>query len=950
MRTNLRNSLRTTGLVGMLLISGVPFLAQTTPKAGPAAKAVATKAVPAKPLPAPEKVTSVEGITEYRLGNGLKVLLFPDSSKPTVTVNTTFLVGSRHESYGETGMAHLLEHLVFKPSRKYSGKDGAPTVVQTLNKVGARFNGTTSWDRTNYFVSFPAGDENLQLILDLEADRMVNANIDGKDLWDPAEKKGEMTVVRNEFEGGENNQIRVTLQRTMAAAFNWHNYGKSTIGARSDVENVNIQHLKAFYQKFYQPDNAVLLVAGRFDEARTLDLINRKFGAIPRPARTIEPTYTLDPTQDGERQVVVRRVGDTQLLMAAYRTPAGSDTEFAAVDVLGQVMGETPGGRLHKALVETKKAAGVFPFVIDTKEPGLALFGTQFNKETDAEEVKALLLKTLEGAAETPISQEEVDRAKQQLLKQVELTLNESDRLGVGLSEYIAQGDWRLFFLQRDRIKKVTPVAVRDVAARYLKRENRTLGQFIPTEKPDRAEIPAAVDVAALVKDYRGGERVVAGETFDASPANIDTRTRTLAIGELKAAFLPKKTRGESVSAALTLRFGSEAALLGHDEIGGLTAAMLMRGSTQHSRQQIKDELDRLKAQVGMSGTSERLQVRITTTRPNLPAVVALVAEVLRQPAFAAEEFSKLVNEQLTQLEQAKSEPGTKAQIALQRHVSPYPKGHPRYAGTVEETIAEIKALKAEDARALHRDFYGAAGELSVVGDFDDQALEAQLKKLLGDWKAVKAYQRIPDRLKEGLQPLSAKIETPDKAQAIFVAALPLAMKDGDPDFPAMVLGNYLLGGGAINSRIANRLRQKEGLSYGAGSQFSANTLDAVGNWAAFAIYAPENLARLEAAFQEELKLALEKGFTEEEIKAAKTSWLQARATSRAQDRELAGSLAGNLHVGRTMAWGGELEAKVQALGNDQILAALRRHLDPARLNVVRAGDFAKAAKSAEKK
>jgi zinc protease len=743
------------------------------------------------------------------------------------------------------------------------------------------------------------------------------------------------------MEGGENNPLRVTLQRTTAAAFEWHNYGKSTIGARSDVEHVDIDRLKAFYRNYYQPDNAVLLVAGKIDEAATLALVNEKFGRIPKPGRTLQPTYTLDPVQDGERSVTVRRVGDVQMLMAAYKIPAGVHIDFPALTVLGQVLADTPGGRLHKALVDTKKAAFVFPFISETKEPGLALFGAQLPKETNLDEAREVLLKTLEAGLDS-VTQEEVDRAKGQLLKQIDLTLNESDRLGVGLSEYIAQGDWRLFFLQRDRIKKVTTIQVRAAARHYLKRENRTLGQFIPTPAPDRAEIPETPDAVALVKEYKGGERVAQGEAFDAAPANIDARTTTFSAGGLKGALLAKKTRGETVSATLNLRFGSEAALQGHDEVGGITAAMLMRGSAKRSRQQIQDELDRLKAQVRMGGSSENLNVSITTIRPNLAAVLDLVAEVLRTPAFDAEELSKQVSEQVSAYEQGRNEPFSVAQIALQRHTSPYPKGHPRYAGTLDESIADIKALKVEEIRSFHREFYGATGQLSVVGDFDPKAVEAQVTRLLGDWKAPQPFQRIPQRLKEGVAPLDLKLETPDKAQAVFIAALPLALKDSDPDYPALLLGNYLLGGGAINSRIANRLRQKEGLSYGAGSQFSAGALDAVGQWGGFAIYAPQNLARLEAAFNEELALALKDGFKAEEVDAAKTSWLQGQATSRSQDRELANRLAQNLFQGRAMAWYGELETRVKALTPDQVVAALRRHLDPAKLLRVKAGDFAK--------
>jgi zinc protease len=925
------------------------LVAGDTPKpAAPAAK-VASKAGTHKtvPLPAPVKVTTVEGITEYRLANGLRVLLFPDASKPTITTNITYLVGSRHESYGETGMAHLLEHLMFKPSKHFSGKAGRPTVVQTLNKVGARFNGTTSLDRTNYFVTFPSTDENLKLILDMEADRMVQANIDQNDLWNPTEKKGEMTVVRNEMEGGENNPLEITLERTTSAAYEWHNYGKSTIGARSDVEHVNIEHLQAFYRKYYQPDNAVLLVAGKFDEASTLSLINERFGRIPRPARVIEPTYTLDPVQDGERSVTVRRVGDAQILMAAYHIPAGTDPDSAALAALGQILADTPAGRLHKALVDTKRAAFVSVDIPGNKEPGLAVFTTQLPQESNAEEAKAILLKTLEETAAQPITQEEVDRARQQLLKEVELSLNQTDRLGVTLSEYIAQGDWRLFFLQRDQVKQVTVDQVRAVAARYLKRENRTLGQFIPTEKPDRAEIPTVIEAGSLVKDYKGQADVAKGDAFDASPTNIDaSTTRFTTAAGLKVAMLPKRTRGESVNLQLVLRLGSEASLKDKDVAGSLAADMLMRGTTKHSRQQIQDELDRLKAEVSLGGDAEGVRALVTTTRPNLPAVLDLLAEIVKVPALDPEEFSRLVTENVTAIEASKKEPSVLAQTALRMHLDPYPQGHVRHVMGIEESIAAIKSAKLEDVKAFHQAFYGAsAGELSVVGDFDAAAIKGQVQTLFGSWQAREPFQRMAKRLKVGVTPLNARIETPEKAQAFFLAVLDLPVKDSDPDYPALVLGNHLLGGGAINSRIANRLRQKEGLSYGAGSQFQASALDQVGSWAAFAIYAPENLARLESAFREELALALEKGFTAEEIAAAKTSWLQSQATSRAQDRQLCVRLNADLFNGRTLAFQADLETRLQALSGQEILAVLRKRLDPGKLNVVRAGDFTKAEK-----
>ena len=297
--------------------------------------------------PAPKKLASVEGITDYQLDNGLRVLMYPDQSRPKVTVNMTVLVGSRHEGYGETGMAHLLEHMVFK------GTPAHPNVPKALQEYGAQWNGTTSEDRTNYFETVPAGDKNLEFAIALEADRLVNSNVKREDLL------SEMTVVRNEFERGENDPTSVLFKRISAAAFEWHNYGKPTIGNRSDIERVPIENLKAFYKKYYQPDNVVVVVAGQFEEPKALALVQKHFGAIPKPDRKLDTTYTEEPPQDGERVVTLRRVGNVGVVGMAYHIPAGSHDDFAALQVLANVLDAPPSGRLYKALVETKKATSV---------------------------------------------------------------------------------------------------------------------------------------------------------------------------------------------------------------------------------------------------------------------------------------------------------------------------------------------------------------------------------------------------------------------------------------------------------------------------------------------------------------------------------------------------------------------------------------------------------------
>jgi zinc protease len=884
---------------------------------------------------------TVEGITQYTLDNGLEVLLFPDQSKQTTTVNVTYFVGSRHESYGETGMAHLLEHLVFK------GTPDHPDIPQELTEHGARPNGTTWFDRTNYFETFPATDENLDWAIDLESDRMVNSFISAEDL------ESEMTVVRNEFELGENNPFGVTMERTLSTAFVWHNYGKSTIGARADLENVPIERLQEFYRKYYQPDNAMLVVAGKFDEALALELIVEKFGAIPRPDRTgnmkIWDTYTLDPTQDGERSVTVRRVGDTQLAMAAYKVPAGPDPSFAAVDVAAQVFSAEPSGRLYQALVKPGLAARVGAFAFQLREPGVLLAFAEVRLDGDLDLAALAMIETFETVADQPMTEEEVERAKTRLLKNIELGFNASDRIGMQLSEWSSMGDWRLIFLHRDRIRDVTVEEVQAMATAYFKPANRTIGLFIPSQEPDRAEIPDLLDVAVMVAGYEGMTDLAEGESFDPSVANVESRTtRTTFDNGFQVALLPKKTRGESVVARGRIHFGSESALMNHAVAAQYAGGMLMRGTATKTRQEVEDEFDRLKAQVRVNGSVSSATFSVETTRENLADVLRLMGEVLHQPAFDEAEFAELKEERLAGLERQKSEPVQQGLRAFRRHLTPHPKGHPSYIPTFEEDVVNLSTASVAEAKTFYTDFYGVgAGEVAVVGDFDPEEILPVLQGIFAQWESPQAYQRIANPY-QPVEPTDLTLETPDKASAVFLIGNTMPISDMDDDYPAMVLGDYMLGGGFLNSRLATRIRREDGLSYAVGSQFSAASQDENGSFLGYAMYAPENVEALEVAFLEEIDKTLADGFTDEEIEAAKAGYLDGRNVSRAQDRELAAGLSGALYDGRTLEYDAEVEAAIAGLTAEDIVTAMRRWLDPSAMTIVKAGDFAKSQEEME--
>ena len=881
-------------------------------------------------------VASVEGITEYQLDNGLKFLLFPDQSKQQITVNITYLVGSRHEGYGETGMAHLLEHLVFK------GTPNHPDIPAELTERGASPNGTTWFDRTNYFETFPATDDNLEWALDLEADRMINSFISKEDL------DSEMTVVRNEWERGENSPGGVLQKRLMSTAFQWHNYGNSTIGARADIENVPIDRLQAFYRKYYQPDNAVLVVAGKFDPERAIELVEEKFGPIPRPERTganqLFPTYTAEPAQDGERSVTLRRVGEVQLAMAAYHVPAGSHEDFAALDVMAYVLSTQPAGRLYKNVVEPGLAAGSGAFAFQLRDPGVLLANVQVRKEDDLAKATEAMLDTLHSLADEPPTEEEVERAKSNFAANFELGFNNPNAIARQISEWASMGDWRLMFLHRDRLAEVTPEDVVAVAEKYLKPSNRTIGYYYPTdETPPRAEIPATPDIAALVGDYKGKEAVSAGEAFEPTPENIAARTTIITLSNgIEVALLPKENRGDAVTASFTFRHGTEESLMGKDTAASLAGSMLARGTAKRSRQEITDEFIRLKIAGGVSGSALSVGGSATTVRENLAEAIRLTAEIMREPSFPAEEFELLREQNLAGIEGQRSEPQPRANNALNRHVSSnYDKDHVFYTPTFDEQIERYKTVTVEQAKDFWASFYGAeGGTISIVGDFDPDEIVPVLEEAFGDWKAKEAYARV-DRPYAEVPAAIVDIETPDKSNAVMFAFQRIQMRDDHPDYPAMVIGNYMLGGGFLNSRLATRIRQQDGLSYGVGSGFSANALDEIGTFNSYAIFAPENGDKVVAAFKEEVAKVLEEGFTADEVDAAKRGWLDAVQRQRSSDGTVANILSSNLFLDRDMSFIAKREAAVAALTAEDINAAFKRHIDLDKMSIFRGGDFA---------
>jgi zinc protease len=576
------------------------------------------------------------------------------------------------------------------------------------------------------------------------------------------------------------------------------------------------------------------------------------------------------------------------------------------------------------------------------------------------EEVRDIIISTVEQIGTTGVTAEEVSRARQQILKQRELAANDTAALGRSLSEWVAQGDWRLYCLHRDYIEQVTPEAVKVAAAHYLQRNNRTVGMFIPTEKAERVAVPPTQDIAALVSNYKGRAAIAEGEIFEATPENIEARVQRSELAEgIKVTLMPKKTRGQEAHLLLTLRYGNEDNLKNFESAAGFLPELMLRGTKKLSHQQLRDELDRLSANLsaGAGGGGRRgggrrggggapagagsVTFSIQAKRDTLPAVIEILGQVLREPLLPAKDFEVLKSERLAAIEQMRTEPGMLAPRLLQRELNPYSKDDIRYVTTVDESIERLKNVEYEQVAQLYKEYLGSqAGELTIVGDFDSKQCLPILERALTGWKATKPYARIAMPISGDLKGGEHQIRTPDKANATYTAGLLFPLRDDDPDYPALVVGNYILGASTLSSRLGDRIRQKEGLSYGVSSGLSVSSQDKRAGLTITAICNPQNISRVEKCAQEEIERLLRDGVTKEELENARQGYLQGQKVARASDVALAGILTNFRHLGRTMAFEADVEKRINGLTVEQVNAALRKYIDPKKLVIVTAGDF----------
>jgi zinc protease len=906
--------------------------AQTTSQSAPTATVPAQAPSTTPSLRLPEglrQVTSSEGITEYQLANGLQLLVFPENSKAVTVVNMTVRVGSRHEISGQTGVAHLLEHLLFK------GTPRNPSPWAEFSRRGLRANGTTNTDRTNYYASFGPNEDTMRWYVDWLADALMNSNISKADL------DSEMTVVRNEMERGENDPGRVMGQRMSAAAYAFHPYGRPTIGARSDVEAVPIESIQAFYRHHYRPDNTTLIISGSFDLNKTLALVSETFGKLKAPNTPIPQPYTTEPLQDGEREVVLRRATGTPFVSVMYRVPRAAHPDAVAVSLASAAIANGPSARLYKRLVETNMATDVGGYTAWSFDPGSAMFGADGLKNEDLLKLREKLLDLVEGVDKEPISAADFERAKAQYLEGWKDSFNNPDSIGLRLTEFVAMGDWKLMFIQRDRVEKLKLDDLNRVAKAYFVRDNRTVGLYYPGTDTQRAANTGEYELKTALAEYQPKSSLAGTEEFLYTLGNIDARTirGTLANG-LRYALVPKATRGNAVLLSANFRSGNLENLKGQSTAAGFAGALLDSGTINISKEQLRDQFLALKSQAGFGGSSTGATLSLKSEKDTVHKALALAAEVLRKPTFDPKEIERLRQARLQQIATEKKDPEEQLSNALARNEASYAPDHPYYTPTFDEASARIQSVTRDQIVAFHRDYFGAShGEVVVVGDFDPQAMIKTLEMHFGDWKSNKPYQRVATTAK----PNAAKVfqfEGPDQANANFFASLTVPINVRHPDYPALAVASAMLGQGG-NSRLWKRIREKDGLSYSAAAYIAWANFDNNSTWTSSVSFASPVRDKVLAVWREEMSLALKDGFKEQELQDARQSIMRARQLGRAQDSGVLGLWSLLMFTGLSIQDIAKLDEAFSQVTLEQANQALRKYIDLGQAVLGFSGNFA---------
>jgi zinc protease len=798
-----------------------------------------------------EYIKESGGIKEYKMiSNGLTVLIKEDRTAPVATFMVTYRVGSVNEATGHTGATHLLEHLMFKGSKNY--RNGKADIV--LDSVGARTNATTWTDRTNYFGTLPS--KHLNTIIDIEADRMRGAIIVEED------RQSEMTVVRNEFERGENSPQRVLDQHIWSMAFQAHPYHHSTIGWKSDIENMSIEKLREFYDTYYWPNNATATIVGDVSVEEGLKMIKKHFGQIRKSKHEIPKVYTTEPKQEGQRRVMLNRVGQQGVVGVAFKSPPATSEDMAPMIVLGSILSSGKNSRFYKEITDKGLVTSVSASPSQFKYEGLFEVYASLTPGSSHEQVEKLIVQELEKIKKTGVNEKETEKAKTKLITSRLFSQDGSYAVAGGLNEAIASGDWTLYTTYEEKIKNVSIEDVKRVANKYIVNQKSTVGYFIP-ENPGANE---SLERGAEAHRHHNGPYALKNSSAEETGGFV----KNVEVSEpISGVFLYTLKRGSGVVTLSGSMLGGSNYAEEKKLIPSLVVSMLDQGTKSKTKFEISDQLESVGARLGFGSGAARVSFSGKFLEKDTELVFELLAEQLQQPAFNKEELDKVLKRREAGFKKSKESTWNNAFNDVLKNF--YGEDHQNSPLSPEAGIEELKTISAEDLREFHSKNYGVGSMVVVaVGDVDHKSLSNIVQKNFAKWKQSPIKEKNEERAgkpRKGQKYITMK----DKTSSDLIYGVPLSINEDHKDFLPLTVGTRALGG-AFTARLMRKVRVEDGLTYGVYSSLTGTTNKSPGTWIAYGTYSPDLLKKGELSMEGVLSAWAESGITKEELKRMKST------------------------------------------------------------------------------
>ena len=896
------------------------------------------------------KVKEIGDISEYKLdSNGLSVLLMEDHSAPVITFMVTYHVGSRNEVNGTTGSTHLLEHLMFKDTKKYQKKNHNK-IDDLLSTIGAISNASTWYDRTNYHETM--ANDQLELGIQIESERMRNLLLREED------KNSEMTVVRNEYERGENSPFEALDVLIKATAFIAHPYHHPTIGWRSDIENVPIQKLRDFYNTFYWPNNATVTVIGDLDKTNALTLIKKYYGEISSSPNPIPQVYTTEPEQQGLRRVVLKRPGQLGVIGVADKVPEGLSIDTYPLTVLNYILSDGKTSRFYKSLTDKNLSVNFFIYYVPFRDSSLFTPYVFLAPGVKHEDVEKIIIDEYDRIKKEGVSQDEVTRAINKITAETSYGRDGSYSVASQINEAIAMGDWSYFATFEDNIKKVTVKDVQDVVKKYFNTDTRTIGYFYPQNPGGdegnskgsqmRSRNPSmcyfrdpdlynerSLFISNESSNHENGSSLEAGSLLNTSEnAKISdniTRKNINGIDVITARTGVKDVITFSGSFAAGDVFSPES----NSMIADLTGNMLDKGTTKNDKFTLAKKLEDLGASISFTVGSNTFNFSGKLLEKDVPVVIGLLAEQLRMPAFSSEELEKLKKQRIGNFRESMDDPSSVADNTLSQVL--FPKGHPNYQVPIQQAIDEINKVTVEDIKSFYNKYYGSKSMVfAAAGDIDNKEMENAIDISFKGWKGGVDYPayKNPNIISSSF---SKYITMPGKTSTVFNLGLVTNLRRKDPDYYPLMFGVDVFGGGTFMARLMSIVRDDEGLTYGIYSWLSKDIFCG-GQWNVQGTFAPQLLAKGTESTLRELKRWVRDGITEAEMKNTKSRLIGEYKVQLATTGGLVNQILSVVQRGLDVSFIDKYPDIINALTLEQVNNAVKKYIHPEKVAIVVAG------------